>query len=264
MKRMVLCSFFMTALFVMACGNSDPIALIDTAPNDKDTGGQVEQEPNPDFENNPPDTSDPGTTEGTNPEQDPIPDDGNVVPDSDLGGNCKLDSECTPNICVKAKCALGCASNADCANYPNTTCNTKLGRCLNTAASSGACDETNCQTGCCYAEKGFVGLKCATSGTLNVCGICPQGEIYMNSSQCVPAACKVGETKCQTYNATDPRTKCFECTADQDYLCADNPQCTGGSALMMINVMECVPAGERCAAKDTCCSGMPCIQGYCY
>jgi hypothetical protein len=251
--------------FFIACTNSDPFpAAADTGLPDKYTAGQL-----PDVESALPeqdvqtDTETPIIPDEGAPidEEEVLPD--TMVPDADIGGNCKIDADCAPNICVKAKCALGCASDDDCKNYANTTCNTKLGRCLNTVASSGACDETNCPAGCCYAEKGFTDLKCTSTATVNICGICPQGEIYMGSSQCIPTACKVGETKCQTYNSSNPRYTCFECKAT-DFVCADNTTCTPGSALMMLNVMECVPAGERCSTKDICCSGMPCIQGYCY
>lgn len=262
MKGTMFCIFFLTVLLFTAC-NNDPVPYaVETGPNDKDTSVPDPFQPDdaglPDI-----DSADPAD-EGTEPV-----DDGAVTPDDSdpndpTGDNCKLDADCgAPYICVKAKCQKGCTTDADCTNYLNTTCNTKLGRCLNTAASEGACNETNCASGCCYAEKGFRGLKCATTGTLNVCGICSQGEVYMNGSQCVTSACKVGETKCQTYNSYDPCSECFECKTG-DFLCSQNTQCTCGSALMMVNVMECVPAGERCSAKDTCCSGMPCIQGYCY
>lgn len=253
--RILLCT---TALLIAACGDPNPVPYITDSDigSDKDPLGPVEQEGLPEAETDLPDAAE---TEDSDDGEDISPD--NDVPPS----NCKLDSDCgAPNICVKAKCAKGCESAADCANYPNTTCNTKLGRCLNTLASSGACNETSCPSGCCYADKGFLGLKCATTGTLSVCGICAQGEVYMSGSQCVPAACKVGETKCQTYNSYSQRSKCFECAAEKQYLCQDDVQCSGGSALMMVNVMECIPAGERCSALDTCCSGMPCIQGYCY
>jgi hypothetical protein len=263
---MMVCAFFMTVLFIAACSGTDPVPYsVDTGFPDKDLVPPVENGL-PETENVP-DTTDPGIVDDA---ADPV-DDAPAVPDDNdptdpTGDNCKLDADCgAPYICVKAKCTKGCESDADCTNYANTTCNTKLGRCLNTAASEGACNETNCASGCCYAEKGFLGLKCATTATLNVCGICSQGEVYMESKQCVTAACKVGETKCQTYNSYSDRSECFECMADKDFLCADDVAgCTGGSALMMVNVMECVPAGEKCSTKDTCCSGMPCIQGYCY
>ncbi len=262
MRKMMVCAFFVTMFFIAACSDNNPVPYaVDTGLTEKDIDTK-EQDLPPVDDNNIPDDADPGITDdGTEPV-----DDGGETPDNDIiGTNCKLDSDCgAPYICVKAKCAQGCESDGDCTNYANTTCNTKLGRCLNTAASEGACNETNCPSGCCYADKGLLGLKCATTGTLNVCGICSQGEVYMNGTQCVTAACKVGETKCQTYNSYSPRSSCFECTAETGYLCIDDTQCPGGSALMMVNVMECVPAGDKCAAKDTCCSGMPCIQGYCY
>lgn len=183
-----------------------------------------------------------------------------------VGKNCKTDTECgTCLICVNAKCAEGCLSDADCTAYAGTTCNRKLSRCLNTIATfgTGICNETNCPTGCCYATKGFQSVKCLATATLATCGICKQGEIYMDGKQCVPAACKVGETKCQTFNATDPRSECFECKTG-DLICYDNPSCQTGAALLIPNVALCIPAGEQCSEGATCCSGTPCIKGYCY
>ncbi|HOW51651.1 MAG TPA: hypothetical protein PLV42_06370 [bacterium] len=252
MRWMVFCVLSVILMSIAACNNNDPIAFTDSTAPDKDTAPQF-----PDDGQSLPDQDDPEVVE-----QEGAPD---ADADSAIGGNCKTDTECAPNICVKAKCSTGCTSDADCANYPNTTCNTKLGRCLNTLASSGACNETNCPSGCCYAEKGFLGLKCASTAALNTCGICAQGEVYLESKQCVPAACKVGDTKCQAYNSYSSRSECFECMGEKNYLCAeDTTGCTGGSALMTVNVMECVPAGESCSSNDLCCSGMPCIKGYCY
>jgi len=183
-----------------------------------------------------------------------------------FGKNCKTDTECgTCLICVNAKCAQGCLSDADCTAYAETTCNRKLSRCLNTTAifGTGICNETNCPSGCCYATKGFQSLKCLGTAQLQTCGICKQGEIYMDGKQCVPAACKVGETKCQTYNATEPRAECFECKTG-DLVCYDNPSCQTGGLILPLEHRTCIPAGEQCSEGTTCCSGTPCIRGYCY
>ena len=262
-RTAMFCSLCAACLLATACGD-DPIPIQtdkDTIPpNDVDTTL-------PDIEQGLPEYETPVTEEDVVPDtdEDIAPD---VTPDADsglIGKNCKLDGECgAPLICVNAKCAQGCDDDSDCSSYANTVCNKKLGRCLNADASSTACSEATCQSGCCYATKGFQDLVCTADATITVCGICKQGEIYMDGKTCVPAACKVGETKCRDYNSSDPRAKCFECSAASDYLCVDNPQCTPGSALIMVNVMECVPAGERCAPSDVCCSALPCIQGYCY
>ncbi|HNT28843.1 MAG TPA: hypothetical protein PKH10_11795 [bacterium] len=255
-------------LVLFSCSNGDPVPFVtpDNGSGDGDNDVVVETDPAPDDvegEGTPDDDapvveSDPGV-------QDPDQPEGEIPDDGVIGKNCKVDGDCgAPLICVNAKCAEGCAGDGDCGAYPNTVCNKKLARCVNATASDGACDETNCPVGCCYAEKGFLGLKCAETASFSVCGLCPQGEIYMDGKQCVPAACKTADTKCSVYNSSSPRADCFKCMSEKDYLCVDDPQCNPGSTMLMINVMECVPAGERCQRRDICCSGMPCIQGYCY
>ncbi len=263
-KTAFIAAMFLMALFVLACSAEDPniITTDTTVIGDTDTVKPDNQLPDTDT----PVTDTPVTDSDEPVTDDPVTD--TEVSDIDspnIGKNCKTDTECgTPLICVNAKCAAGCASAADCANFAGTTCNTKLGRCVNATASSGACSEASCPAGCCYADKGFTALKCMATAALATCGICKQGEVYMGGTQCVPAACKVGETKCQTYNSTDPNAKCFECKTG-DLLCYENTTtCNTGSALMLLNAKECIPAGEVCSENDTCCSGQPCIQGYCY
>jgi len=264
----VLC---LTALFVIACSSEDPAGILTTdtpATGDTDTVKPDNQLPETDNVTGDSDTVVPTDTDTTPGDTDTVTPDNDTPTGScdnpNVGKNCKTDTECgTCLICVNAKCAEGCQADADCANYPGTKCNTKLARCVNTTASSAACGETACPSGCCYADKGFLNLKCLTTSTLQQCGICKQGEVYMDGKQCVPAACKVGETKCQTYSSTDPNSKCFECKTG-DLVCYENPTCNTGSALMLLNAKECIPAGEVCTENDTCCSGQPCIQGYCY
>ncbi len=264
----VVCLFgLMFITLTGSCNNTDPVPLqtsdrdIVTVPDQETVLPETEQVPPFDDQPVPEDEDCCLPDNDADADIPQIPDDDNPI----LGKNCKLDSDCgAPFICVSAKCAEGCDSDGDCAAYPNTTCNKKLGRCLNTTASNGACNETNCAAGCCYAEKGFQSLACTTATSFTICGICKQGEVYMDGKQCVPAACKVGETKCRDYNSSDPRAKCFECSAESHFVCVDNPQCVPGSTLRMINVTTCVPAGERCGAHDVCCSSLPCIQGYCY
>ncbi len=241
-----LCVFSM--IMLVSCGD-EPVLSPDSKIN-PDSG----KTPDQDSTGIAPDTDNPGN-EG------PIPDNDTPAPQ-----NCTTDQECgTGNICVSAKCTKGCASDTDCSPYTGTKCNTKLGRCLNVAASAQACGESKCMTGCCTADAGFLTLKCETTATSQKCGLCKQGEVFADGKTCVPAACKSGETKCQDYNATSSRKKCFECKAGE-LVCYDNTsntQCTG-SALMLFDAAKCVPAGEQCTADSTCCSGQPCIQGYCY
>jgi len=265
---------FMAVFLAVACSSEDPPAI---PTNDTAVGGDTDTTiTDTDTDNTLPDTNitDTPVTDTDVPVTDtdaPVTDEGGTDADmpsncntANLGKNCKTDEECGAClICVNAKCAQGCTSNADCTAYANTTCNTKLGRCLNTAGSGGACNETNCPTGCCYAEKGFLALKCLKTPEFSKCGICKQGEVFMDGKSCVPAACKVGETKCRDYNSTEVRAKCYECK-QTDYVCYDNPSCSTGSAPLLLNVKECIPAGETCTDNDICCSGQPCIQGYCY
>lgn len=127
----------------------------------------------------------------------------------DLPASCMTDMECkdmgcgAPLICVSARCAQGCAADSDCAAYEGTKCNTKLARCLNVSASAQACGEANCETGCCYADKGFVSLSCLKTPDIKVCGICKQGEVYMDGKECVPAARDTASDKCRGYNSTE-------------------------------------------------------------
>ncbi|HNT26968.1 MAG TPA: hypothetical protein PKH10_02200 [bacterium] len=158
---------------------------------------------------------------------DDIDADSSACDNGNIGKNCKTDNECgSCLICVNAKCAEGCQSDADCLNYAGTKCNRALSRCLNTTATDSACGETKCSSGCCYGTKGFLSIKCLSTATLQTCGICKQGEIYMDGKQCVPSACKVGESKCQTYNATVPNSQCFSCD-EETFLCQSDPNCAG-------------------------------------
>lgn len=162
-------------------------------------------------------------------------DDAAVVPDTDTavtlpdndtnGGACLIDSDCGDgDICVTGNCTAGCAKDGDCTAYPGTTCNAQTHRCLNEVANDGACDDTRCPTGCCYAERGFRELKCLIPPQLKYCGMCPQGQVYMDQKECVPAACSTNDTNCQTYNDYDVRAVCYECKTGER-TCYDNPAC---------------------------------------
>lgn len=247
-----LCLLVLFSFLLLSCVGPDPDPIptgdYDTAIIDKDTI-------QPDIDTYIPDTVD---IDSLQPDNDVV----GGCEDANIGTNCKMDVECGAClICVNAKCSAGCQSDTDCSSYPNTVCNKSIYRCINKFATE--CDETHCIAGCCYGDKGFQNLKCLPSPVLSTCGICKQGEVYMDGKQCVPATCKVGETKCQTYNSTDLDAECFECKAT-DLVCSEKTPCNTGSALLTLNVMSCIPAGGECSDGDNCCSSMPCIKGYCY
>lgn len=183
---------------------------------------------------------------------------------------CTTDEECGPcMICITGgRCAKGCTKDNDC-TLTGTQCNTKLARCLNTYASNKACSETNCPSGCCYAEKGLTGLKCATStnATPLICGLCPQHQIYSSeNSKCVDAACSSTTDNCSAINSDsiNPPAKCYECQPGE-LICKAKTSTSGCSAGSLINMMECTPSGKHCIdGISICCSGTPCIQGFCY
>ena len=185
------------------------------------------------------------------------------------GQNCATDNECGAcMICVTGgKCAKGCKTDEDCTTVAGTKCNKALARCTNTYASNSACNETNCPTGCCYAEKGLTAVKCATEANPSVCGLCPNGEIYSpTDSKCISAVCSSTTDNCPSINSasTNPPAKCFECKQGE-LVCTAKTTTSGCSAGTVINAAQCVPAGQQCVEGiSECCSGMPCVQGYCY
>jgi len=264
-KCIVCRAFFLTItiLFLSSCeSNTHKTALDSDATTDQ-------------TENDPvimPDDDSVADTDVDADDDAPITD--NSAPDIDLpdnceifniGRNCLYPDECGAClICVKAKCQIGCLSDDDCAAYPGTLCNRKLARCLNVVASDGACNETNCPSGCCYADEGFRSLKCLKDVSLQTCGICKQGEIYMDGKQCVPAACSTGDTKCHDYNDYDIFVDCYDCKTTE-LICYKNCNiCDCGTNRMPVNLRKCVAAGETCTTNNECCSGQPCIQGFCY
>ena len=239
---------------VVACGD-DP-----TLPSSNDNTDTSAEQPDPE----------PVVDEDTANEQEPVVDE-DVTPDngcatSNTGQNCDSDEVCGAcMICQNGRCMKGCEADTDCSAYVGTRCNTKLARCVNPIASGQACSETSCPTGCCYAEKGLSGLRCATTPSIETCGMCPQGEIYSpEDNKCLTAACSTSTDNCPTLNAssTTPPSKCFEC---KEYICKANTSTSGCSAGTVINAAQCVPAGQQCVeGVSECCSGMPCVQGYCY
>jgi len=182
--------------------------------------------------------------------------------------NCSLDNECgNCNICVSGKCSKGCETDNDCKMYTGLKCNKKLNRCTNVYASLQACGETKCPTGCCYAGKGMTSVKCLTTPAAYICGLCANGEIYMpEDSKCIPAVCSTVSDNCPTLNSdsTDIGYGCFECKSGE-FICKEIE--TGcDSSGFPVNVATCIPAGEECVSGpiSDCCSGLPCIDGYCY
>jgi hypothetical protein len=188
---------------------------------------------------------------------------------SNLGKSCVTDTECGAcMICATGgKCVKGCTTNEDCTMSVGLKCNKKLARCTNVFASLQACGETKCPTGCCYGDKGLTGVKCLTTAEASKCGLCPQGEIYIpDDSKCVPAVCSTTTDNCPTLNtgSTSPKPACFACKSGE-FICQANTTTSGCSAGVIINAAKCIPAGQQCVAGvSECCSGMPCIQGYCY
>ncbi len=186
------------------------------------------------------------------------------------GRVCATDTECgNCMICTTGgKCSKGCITDADCTMQTGLHCNTKLARCLSIYASNKACSEVNCPTGCCYAEKGLTGLRCASQASPATCGLCAQGEIWSPSdSKCISAVCSATTDNCPSLNigATNPSAACYKCKSGE-LICQANTTQSGCSASgVIINAAQCIPSGQQCVeGVSECCSGMPCIDGYCY
>ncbi len=247
MKKVCFIAIF-AMMFFAACSSSSTPTTVGFGETD-DNSTTDTNNPKPDI-NPKPDTNPPL-------QDDPAPADED--PGTPTGKTCSLDSECGKgNICAEGKCAAGCKSDADCSAFGGTTCNTTVGRCLNEKADSAACAE-GCGT-CCYAGIGLKKMKCAPSESAQYCGICPQGKIYEpNSKQCMIAACTTASDTCSTLNSTAAKASCFKCSTTN--VCAEEANCTG---YYMLDSTKCIPAGETCSKDSQCCSGQPCIQGYCY
>lgn len=202
------------------------------------------------------------------------PDEDNADPGDcatqNLGKSCDVDPDCGKcMICTTGgKCNKGCMSNDDCTMATGLRCNKKLARCTNVYASLQACGETKCPEGCCYGEKGLTAVKCQAVPEASKCGKCAQSEIYIPSeSKCVSAVCSTITDNCPVLNAasTDPKPACFKCRTGE-FICKADAGTSGcSSAGLPVNVATCTPAGQECInGAGECCSGMPCIQGYCY
>lgn len=265
MKKMSFAVLVAALFMFVACGD-DPMPVVspDTEPTETDSDvndGDVADDSDTTAE-----TDADADTDTTTDADAVTPNDGCA---DTAGLSCTTDNECGAcMICVTGgKCAKGCVSDDDCQMLPSLKCNTKLARCVNIYASGKACSEASCPTGCCYAEKGLSGLKCAKEASPATCGLCANGEIYSpEDSKCIPAICSSTTDNCPTINsgATNPPAKCYECKAGE-LICKANTSTSGCSAGTVINAAQCVPAGQQCVeGVSECCSGMPCVQGYCY
>lgn len=264
MKKMSFAVLLAALFMFVACGD-DPNVIVRPDTDPTETDSDVNDEDTPDV----PDTeSDADTDTETDADAtDPVADN---CANENLGKQCTTDNDCGAcMICVTGgKCVKGCTKDEEC-TMTGTKCNKKLARCVSIYASSKACDEANCPTGCCYAEKGLAGLKCATGAeaTAAKCGLCPQNQIYSpDDSKCVNAVCSLTTDDCPSINAgaTNPPAKCYACKSGE-YICKANTSTSGCSAGVVINAAQCVPAGQQCVeGVSECCSGMPCVQGYCY
>ena len=258
MKKMSFAALLAVLFMFVACGDDPIVVKPDTEPAEEDSDVNDEDTAEPTD-------AAPETDEDTTPEPT-----GDECANENLGKQCATDTECGAcMICVTGgKCVKGCTSDTDC-TMAGTKCNTKLARCLSVLASTQACSEANCPAGCCYAEKGLTGLKCATgaNATATTCGLCPQNQVYSpEDSKCIDAVCSTTTDNCPTLNsgATNPPAKCYACKSGE-YICKANPSTSGCSAGVVINAAQCVPAGQQCVeGVSECCSGMPCVQGYCY
>ncbi len=260
MKRLLVLVAVVGALFLIGCNSDDPIA--NPPKGDQDTADTSADDDIIVDTGNSGDTVDTGDTGDTS-------DSGNSgdTGNDNIGKPCKVDGDCgKAGICVNAKCAQGCTSDDECKLYgPTVRCNTLLGRCLNLAATNQACSERKCPKGCCYTDEGFTEMKCAASPTTGTCGMCEQGKIFRGGNECVPVVCsrKSGEDKCPTYNKGAENSECFECQSSL-LICHEDPNCGGSGSGVVVNVESCIPAGQACTADSECCSGQPCISGYCF
>ena len=253
MKNLFFVLLLLIAFLLMGC--DDPIVYI--PPTDKDVA-QTDDVAQDDSE-----IDDSQVDETEKEDETEVVDD---EPDTILPNPCTMDPDCKDQaahaICVSGKCTAGCKADADCA--VRTRCNLPLGRCLNLAASGQACSTRNCPSGCCVAEDGFTVLVCEATPTPARCGVCPQGEVFLDGNKCVHAACDTVNDDCPTLNSGKENDECYGCQAGA-LICALDEECIDTGTGVTVNSYECLSAGQQCReGVDECCSGQPCVNGYCY
>jgi len=264
MKNLIIMLLAACFLFVFTACGDDPV------PIQPDTDG--EQEKPDDIEDDDGDTGSTGGDTGSTGTGGSTGTDTGTTGDTPdgcateaLGKACTTDDECGAcRICISGKCANGCTDDDDCKMHQGLKCNKKLARCLNIFASTQACNEAKCPSGCCYADKGLQGLKCLSTPTPGTCGFCPQGDVY-DGAKCIPGVCSTSTDTCPTLNSHEKYPVCWQCKSGE-FICEEKKgpggsQCSG----VLISPTSCIPAGQQCVAGvSECCSGMPCVQGYCY
>lgn len=267
MKKLMVVMIALSVLFVFVSCGDDPVPVKDdvdnATPDDNGDTAVDNGDTSADNGNTGGDTAADDTSD-TASDEDP-----GDCDTKNMGAVCTTDTECGKcMICATGgKCIKGCTTNDDCTMHVGLKCNKKLARCTNVFASLQACGENKCPTGCCYAEKGLTDVKCITTAEASKCGLCPQGEIYIpDDSACKPAVCSATTDNCPSLNSgsTTPKPACFECKSGE-FICKASTTTSGCSAGVLINATQCIPAGQQCVAGvSECCSGMPCVQGYCY
>ncbi len=271
MKRFCL----IIALFVMLSAVSCDSGITFNNPKDKNSGAyQGGGDADADIISNPDGDTEPDTGDTTTDTGDTTTDTGDTADDGceteSQGRMCTTDEDCGKcMICLKGGvCAKGCTNDSDCKMQQGLYCNTKLARCLSIYASNKACSEVKCPTGCCYAEKGLTGVKCSKEASPAVCGLCNQGELFSpEDSKCYSAVCSTTTDNCPSINqdSVNPPASCYKCKAGE-LICQTTTAKSGCSASgTIINTALCIPSGQQCAKGSAeCCSGMPCIDGFCY
>ncbi|MCK5809417.1 hypothetical protein KAH37_10560 [bacterium] len=256
MKKTLILLLLLSAFVFVACGDTPLVQKGDVDTTQPDDGGQSD-----DVNDDVAQDEDKVEKEDKTETQDS---DDAVKPIEPTA--CTMDEDCKDQaktaICVAAKCKAGCKSDDGCPL--RLRCNLALGRCLNLAASSQACSTRNCAAGCCVAKDGLTLLECAKTPTPGVCGVCKQGEVFLDGNKCIEAACDVNDDECPTLNAGKEDEECYKCKAGALICEMDEAECSG-SAAVTVTAYQCLSAGQQCrAGVDECCSGQPCVNGYCY
>lgn len=199
---------------------------------------------------------------------------------------CKKDTDCSPpsSICIPnsvgseyGTCQPGCQTGT-CPQ--DTFCNTKLGRCLNTKGTEGACNEENCAEGCCVATDGMRGLTCYSkdhSVCTSLCsGPCDQGEVCLNPNsassdpnpRCVYAAC-TGDDACMKLNSHIMNNgEPVEYTCDPEILTCKLKDGGSSGTGSTGDPNSCANEMDPCedpnmTMQGNCCDGLMCLMNIC-